>query len=235
MTQRVSSLNAEPFIRRSPTPSFHSRTGLTRPRVSAEFKTEFDAEKQWALRGETQLATLKLHVCMRPCKLDANKIQFHKLSSCVYTHCENKRGLSHRHSLPTGWIWDASKQTTSNPARWHVHVETQVLLIMKMIFTCLALNAFFCSIAAVFSFSRRELWWHRQHTWLYRYDPSARLSSFVSRPSAKTFLWGHGAMTTPIRGGGQKQSQFEPFFASRRHLSEINLKLPSCTHSLTPF
>lgn len=65
---------------------------------------------------------LKLHVCMRPCKLDANKIQFHELSSHVYTHCENKRGLSHRHSLTTDWIWDEQTDTRNSS----VHVETQV-------------------------------------------------------------------------------------------------------------
>lgn len=124
-----------------------------------------------------------------------------------------------------------------NLARWHVHVETQVLLIMKMIFTCLTLNAVFCSIGAHFfslgasydgtgSIHDCTAMIHREDYRLLFHSRAQRVFSALSR--------GHGAMTTRIRGGGQKQSQFEPFFASR-HRSEINLKLPSCTHSLTPF
>lgn len=177
---------------------------------------------------------LKLHVCtvcMRPCKLDANKIQFHELSSHVYTHCENKRGLSH----PSAFINDrVNMRRTNKHKTFHVHVETQILLIMKMIFTCLTLNTF-RSIAAYSSLARVMMaqaaymtvpLWSIGEIIVFcfsREDFSPQSREVMAR-------W----MTTRIRVGGQKQSQFEPFFASR-HRSEINLKLPSCTHSLTPF
>lgn len=151
---------------------------------------------------------------MRSCKLNANKNPISGIIiSCLHAFRE-QTGLSRRYSLATVWIWDEQTQDIPELIR-------QAGMFMSNVNFSDNENGFHLLNIECLLFNRilspeRELWWHMQHTWLYRYDPPRDYRLLFQREESLRV----NVMTARIWDGGQKQ-QCEPFFASWH--SEINL------------